>query len=112
MQWLTLVSEDNGVQRLKADNRRPVVARAVDPVSPYPSTHPARIGEHPETPHQRIESRHQGERRKDGDRRRKQVPVILDTRSKHDRRALQNRGDTHSGEEKPDTPRPRINVYA
>jgi hypothetical protein len=38
--------------------------------------------------------------------------VILDTRSKHDRRALQNRCDTHSEEEKPDRPRPRINVYA
>jgi hypothetical protein len=38
--------------------------------------------------------------------------VILDTRSKHDRRALQNRCGTHSGKDKPDTPRPRINVYA
>jgi hypothetical protein len=112
MQWLTLVSEDNGVQRLKADNRRPAIARAVDQVSPYPSAHPARIGEHPGTARQRIENRHQDERRKGDDRRRKQVPVILDTRSNHDRRSLQNRRGTHSGDEKSDTPRQRINVYA
>ena len=112
MQWLTLVSEDNGVQRLKADNRRPVVARAVDAVSPYPSTHPVRVGEHPEIQRQHVEIRRYGERRKRGDRRHKQVPVILDTRSSHDRRALQSRRATHSADEKPDTPRQRINVYA
>ena len=112
MQWLTLVSEDNGVQRLKADNRRPVVARAVDAVSPYPSTHPVRVGEHPEIQRQHVEIRRYGERRKRGDRRHKQVPVILDTRSSHDRRALQSRRATHSVDEKPDTPHQRINVYA
>lgn len=112
MQWLTLVYEDNGVQRLKADNRKPVVARAVEPVSPYPSTHPARIGEHPETTRQHIENRCQDERRKGSDRRRKQVPVILDTRSNHDRRAMQSRRATHSGDEKSETHRQRINVYA
>ena len=104
MQWLTLVSEDNGVQRLKAANRRPAVARALEPVAPYPSAHPARIGEHSETPRRRSENRQPAERRKNGDRRRKQVPVILDTRSQHDRRELQDRHGTHL--------RKRLDVYA
>ncbi len=112
MQGLTLVSEDNGVQRLKADNRRPAVVRAVDAVSAYPSVHPTRIGEHPESPRQRTANRSQDERRTGSDRRRKQVPVILDTRSKHERRALQGRCATHRVDEKPDTPHQRINVYA
>ncbi|GMQ89520.1 MAG: hypothetical protein BMS9Abin09_1016 [Gammaproteobacteria bacterium] len=108
MQWLTLLSEDYGVQSLRADNRKPAIARAVERVSPYPSAHPARIGEHPETPHQHVENRHQGDRRKSGDRRRKQVPVILDTRSNRSRRALYSQnGDKAAG-----TPSQRINVYA
>lgn len=109
MQWLTLVSEDNGLQRLKADNRRPSVARAVDPVYAYPSTHPASIGDQQKTLRQGIASRHQEERRKGGDRRCKQVPVILDTRCNNDRRALHG---ARSADGNPDTPRQRINVYA
>ena len=45
MQWLTLVPEDAGVQRLKADNRRPAVTRDVDALSAYPSTHAVKIGD-------------------------------------------------------------------
>ena len=112
MQWLTLVPEDSGVQRLKADNRRPAVARALEPVSPYPSVHPAHINEQPETPRRHSESRQPGERREGRDRRRKQVPVILDTRSKHDRRALQGRRNTHGEEAETATPRQRIDVYS
>ena len=103
MQWITPAYEDYGVQRLRASNRKPAIARAVGP---------ARIGEHSETPRQRVENRHQGERRKGGDRRRKQVPVILDTRSSQNRRALQNRRNPQNVDEAADTPRQRINVYA
>jgi len=103
MQWITPVYEDYGVQRLRAYNRRPAIARAVDPV---------RAGEYSETPRQWIESRHQGERRRGGDRRRKQVPVILDTRSSQSRRALQNRLDPHGVDQAAGTTRQRINVYA
>jgi len=106
MQWITPVYEDYGVQRLRAENRKPAIARAVDPVSPYPSAHPGRVGEHSETARQRIDNRYQGERRKGSDRRRKQVPVILDTRSS------QNRRDMQRAEETADAPRQRINVYA
>lgn len=105
MQWITPLYEDYGVQRLRADNRKPAVARAVDPLSPYPSTHPARVGEYLQAPLKRIENQHQGERRKGGDRRRKQVPVILDTRSSQNRRDPQ-------GVDGADAPRQRINVYA
>ncbi|MFQ5642459.1 MAG: hypothetical protein ACE5FQ_02045 [Thiogranum sp.] len=111
MNWLTLVPEDSAVQRLMADNRKPAITRALDPVSPYPSTHPARIGEHPETAHRRSANRQPGERRQGGDRRRKQVPVILDTRSKHDRRSLLGRPAARRAENT-DTPRRRIDVFA
>ena len=106
MQWIPPLSEDYGVQRLRADNRKPAIARAVDPLSPYPSVHPAQVGEHPETPRKYTEIRHQGERRKGSDRRRKQVPVILDTRSSQNRRNPQSMDKTAG------TPRQRINVYA
>jgi len=112
MQWITPVYEDYGVQRLRADNLKPTIARAVDPVSPYPSAHPRRVGEHSGTPRQRAENRHQGERRKGGDRRRKQVPVILDTRSSQNRRALQSRRYQQSVNGTTDTHRQRISVYA
>ncbi len=112
MQWLTLIPEDSGVQRLKADNRKPVVARAVDSISPYPSTHPVQIGEQRGSRRQRNESRRQGERRRGEERRHEQIPVILDTRSSHDRRALQNRRTDHNVDETADAPPQRINVYA
>jgi hypothetical protein len=111
MQWLKLVSEDGGVQRLKADNRLPVTTPGVDPVPPYPATHSARIGERHETNARPVKDRRQNERRKGGERRKKQVPVVLDTRSKHDRRALENRrGDKKRSQDKPPA-RSRINVY-
>jgi len=112
MQWLTLLPEDSGVQRLRADNRKPTVARAVDSVAPYPSAHPVQIGERPQGRRQQDRNRRQGERRQGEDRRREQVPVILDTRSSHDRRALQNRRADRNGEEAVAVPQPRINVYA
>ena len=106
MQWIPPLYEDYGVQRLRADNLKPAIARAVDPVFPYPSTHPTRFGEHSATLRQYVQNRHQGERRKGGDRRRKQVPVILDTRSSQNRRNPQSMDRTAG------TPRQRINVYA
>ncbi|HHJ15461.1 MAG TPA: hypothetical protein ENJ80_02065 [Gammaproteobacteria bacterium] len=112
MQWLTLIPEDSGVQRLKADNRKPAVARAVDSVAPYPSIHPVQIGEQPGKRRRHNENRRQGERRRGEDRRREQIPVILDTRSNHDRRALQNRRSADIEDETTDAPLQRINVYA
>jgi len=113
MQWLKLVSEDGGVQRLKADNRLPATTPHVDPVPPYPATHSAPIGAHTEPVSRRPrKDRRQNERRQGSDRRKKQVPVMLDTRSKHDRRALENRrGNKNRCEDKAPA-RSRINIYA
>ncbi len=112
MQWLSLVNEDAGVQRLKADNRQPVVARSVDAVSPYPHIHPAQLGEG--QLRERVAGRdrrgHSGERRRQ-DRRKQQIPVFLDTRCGN-RRGIENR---RSEAALPDADQPvvaHISVYA
>ncbi len=90
MQWLTLVPEDAGVQRLRAE--RPVTASTgqLDTVARYPSSHPVQIGEtHLRAPAPRRERR-RGERRQ-GDRRGQQLASAFDTRGKHDRRGCQDR---------------------
>lgn len=106
MQWLTLVSEDRGVQRLKADNRKPALARSVDAVAPTRGAPSARSGEHSQaTAAPATGERRHDERRSDYDRRRQQVPVLLDTRSA-DRR--QQPEDTV----RRPAARKRINLYA
>jgi len=112
MQWLTLVPEDSGVQRLKADNRKPAVTGSVDPVSPYPRAHPTRSGEQIESRQRPVHDRREGERRRGGERRREQVPVLLDTRCQEDRRAIENRRASVATGEHPPTARLRINLYA
>ena len=112
MQWLTLVSEDAGVQRLKADNRKPVVTGSVDALSPYPGTHPVQLGERRQADERPRVERRSGDRRQ-GERRKKQVPVLLDTRAKHDRRAIEGRRQAETGNRAADLPaRRRINLYA
>lgn len=111
MQWLKLVSEDGGIQRLRADNRSPATTPVVDPVPQSPAAQPPPLGKHPESNARPRKERRRGERRKGGDRRKKQIPVLLDTRSKHDRRALENRrGDAPAS---PDDPPPRsgVNIF-
>ncbi len=115
MQWLTLVSEDAGVQSLKADNRRPVKAQSVDAVAPYPSTHPLRIGEAKVDRQQPVQDRRQGERRNGEDRRKRQITILLDTRSQHNRRSIiEDRRQTSAEDAEVSTtsPRTRINLYA
>ena len=115
MQWLTLVSEDAGVQRLKADNRQPVTARSVDAVAPYPSAHPAHIGEDRVSRQHPVQDRRQDERRNGGDRRKHQTAVLLDTRSQHDRRNNfedRRRQAPTEDAQATTTPRTRINLYA
>ena len=90
MQWLSLVPEDAGVQRLRAE--RPVTASTgqLDRVAHYPSSHPVQIGEtHPRAAAPRRERR-RGERRQ-GERRGQQLAGAFDTRGKHDRRGCQDR---------------------
>jgi hypothetical protein len=113
MQWLTLVPEDAGIQRLKADNRRPAVTRNVDALSPYPSTHAVKIGDgtanNRQTPGR---DRRRSDRRSGCDRRCRQVPVLLDTRSSHDRRCIENRRQPAVSEDLQPVVRARINLYA
>lgn len=112
MQWLTLVPEDSGVQRLKADNRKPAVTGSVDPVSPYPRVHPTRPGKQIETRSRPAHERRRGERRRSGERRLEQLPVLLDTRCRQDRRAIDNRRAAAATGEQPPATRRRINLYA
>lgn len=113
MQWLSLVTEDNGVQRLKADNKKPAITGNVDAVSPYPSTHATRIGDGTGgRQRQPGRERRQDERRNGGERRREQVPVLLDTRARHDRRGIENRRKSDIDETATQVPRTRVNLYA
>ena len=111
MQWLKLVSEDGGVQRLKAQNRLPVRTPSVDPVPPYPATHSARIDTTHQSHTRPAKDRRQSDRRKGGDRRKKQVAVVLDTRSKHDRRALEDRRGNNKPSKDRRRARSHINIY-
>ena len=90
MQWLSLVPEDAGVQRLQAE--RPATARTaqLDAVARYPSAHPAQIGERRANAPAPRRERRGGERRQ-GDRRGQQLAGAFDPRSKHDRRGCQDR---------------------
>jgi len=112
MQWLSLVTEDAGVQRLRADNRLPAKARGVDHVSPYPSSHAAQISEGNKRQQQPRKERRQQERRRNADRRKQQLPVILDTRSSHDRRQIQNRRQTRISENPEINGLARLDLYA
>jgi hypothetical protein len=106
MQWLTLVSEDSGVQRLKADNRKPALARSVDGVAPAPAAPPVRSREHsPATQAPATGERRHDERRSGHDRRRQQVPVLLDTRSTDRRQQPEDNARRPAA-------RKRINLYA
>ena len=113
MQWLNLVSEDAGVQSLKAEARQPATTRGVNAVAPYPSVHPVQIGEGSNARRQKpVQDRRHGERRQGADRRQQQKPVLLDTRSQHDRRDIDNRRRPQSGDTETTPSRTRINLYA
>lgn len=117
MQWIKLVPEDTGIQNLKADNKRPAITRNVDAVSPYPSAHAPRIGEDALREARKHQKRRTGDRREGDDRRKQQIPVMLDTRSKHDRRAISNRRTDSSSDAEADAddqapPSKHLNIYA
>ena len=112
MQWLNLVSEDAGVQRLKTEARQTAKTRGVNAVAPYPKVHPVQIGEDRRARQKPVTDRRQGERRKGAERRKQQIPVLLDTRSQHDRRSIDGRRQSDSGNAEAATSRTRINLYA
>jgi hypothetical protein len=111
MQWLSLVTEDAGVQRLKADTRLRVALRSLDGVAPCPSLHTVQTdaAEHRQRLPRR--ERRQQERRRAGDRRQQQLPVFLDTRSRQDRRQPHNRRLTWISENPQVTARARLDLY-
>lgn len=112
MQWINLVPEDAGVQRLKASNRRPVAARKLDAVTPYPSSHEVQVGNDGDTDREPVRDRRREERRKGGDRRKQHQPVLLDTRGRHNRRAIENRRQSDREEKPAATQHSQIDLYA
>ncbi len=96
--------DDAGIRNLRNDNAKPNTTKAVGQVSPYPEVHPAKVGFHEAVqkevenmrqvsrhqPHQELMPSEQGERRQRKDRRQRQIPVLLDTRSGSERRLIQN----------------------
>jgi hypothetical protein len=87
--FINLIPDDLGVQRLKSENTQPSAARAVTPVDPYPSQQANQPQPLPVPPRRRRKPR-KGERR-GGERRKRQEPVILDTRGSQDRRERADR---------------------
>jgi len=114
MQWIKLVPEDAGIQNLRADSRRPVITRNVDAVPPYPSTDTRRISKDMQRDTGKHQERRAEDRRARSDRRKQQVPVLLDTRSKHDRRAIDNRRSISANDTgtEPSRHSTRLNLYA
>lgn len=92
---------DVGLRDLKTENEQPANARETDPVPPYPRTRERRFdAETPEREREqgkqeRPQTERRVERRTGGDRRKRDVPVFLDTRNNRERRVSQHdrRGD-------------------
>ncbi len=83
MSIINLRPDDLNIQGLKATNNTPAAPRAVTAVEPYPTVHPANVRGEATQPSPPVKTR---DRRARKDRRRKDQPVLLDTRSPHDRR--------------------------
>lgn len=112
MQWLTLVPENSGVQRLKADQRLPAVTPRVDPVAASSGVPATRSDEQVQQQRKPAADRRRGERRGGLERRREQQPVLLDTRCSEDRRDSENRRHSCGDREQRPAARTRINLYA
>ncbi len=84
MSGINFRPEDLGTRLLEKDNEAPGTPRAVTPATSYPRVHSTEEQPAPEPP---AGPAYRGkDRRKGGDRRKKDVPVLLDTRSKRERR--------------------------
>ncbi|WJW75252.1 hypothetical protein QVG61_12290 [Thiohalobacter sp. IOR34] len=88
MSGINLRPDDLGLQSLKDQNQAPNKARAVSPAAPYPRVQPG--GERPAAERSAASERPRVERRKGGDRRKRNLPVILDTRTQRERRREPN----------------------
>ncbi len=81
-------------------NTKTVAKRDVKPTEPYPTTPP--VKKHAER-HEAVPAIQSRQRRRQGERRQKDEPVLLDTRSGHDRRTRDEQDD--------DAPAGHIDVY-
>lgn len=106
MTFINLIPDDLGVQRLKSENAQPGTTRAVTPVDPYPSQQANQPQPLPLPPRRNRRKPRKGERRA-GERRKRQEPVILDTRASQDRRETADRRE----DEAESRPPPRIDLY-
>ena len=105
---INLIPDDLAVQALRSQNARHGTAEAVTPVDPYPAQQAGQPRSQSRPPHLVARDNRRGDRRKE-DRRKKQVPVILDTRTPHNRRRIGDRRQDVTDE----TPAPvPLNLYA
>ncbi len=105
--------DDEGLQRLRIQRRRQGRIPRLSPLSPYPgitarpktrsktdsgTRTPARAGAEAQGGLRNPRLRRRGVERRRGERRQRQIPVLLDTRSRQDRRRrARRRGDSPSG---------------
>jgi hypothetical protein len=106
MTFINLIPDDLGIQRLKSENAQPGTTRAVTPVEPYPSQQANQPQALPVPPPRKRRKPRKGERRA-GERRKRQEPVILDTRASQDRREITDRRE----DEAETRPPPRIDLF-
>lgn len=107
MTFINLIPDDLGIQRLKAENAKPGTANAVTPVDPYPTEQANQP--HPRARQLRRSAREvrQGDRRR-GERRQRQEPVLLDTRSHRERRRQSDRREQAAAQK----PAPSVDLFA
>ena len=91
MTTITPIPDDLGNQSLKSDNQQTPTAAAVSAVAPKRAIHnlsgSARMGQRDNV------QRRSKDRRRHEERRQKNIPVLLDTRSQRERRKKQRRQD-------------------
>lgn len=108
MTSITPIPDDIGTESLKQLNRTSGAASEVAKIAPYPNIHPARTSRKAQMAAGEL-SRRLRERpplvrtvtkRRAGDRRNKQLPVMLDTRDHHERRMDERREESNAGQDK------------
>ena len=94
-----IIPDDASIRAIQGGSKQPAITGPVLPVKP---SNP--VQKSPETlPAQPLPSDPRRVQRRQYDRRQRHEPVILDTRSKHDRRTKVNRSSDHTAGEEPTT---------
>ena len=83
--------------------------RTVNPVEPYPKTDPVTVHKDVlQAPKRKV---HKQDERRGRDRRQKEAPVLLDTRSSHDRRNLAAQGEIEIENEDTSTQKTGVDYF-